>query len=174
MSIHAGLQAFRDVFGEGVCRHRNNRDRGRPGVVQLPDGPGCVEPIHLRHLYIHEDQRIAALRSRAHPVHTDTSVFRSLGSDPKHREHGGDDLPVDIVILGHQDVQPLQIGIIILRFLGNGLFPGQIVDLIIERRAEQRFADEPVRTRRFRPILDVRPSGGSSQRRLLLTFSSPR
>ncbi len=101
--------------------------------------------IHLRHLYIHEDQFITALRSRAHPLHTEAAVFRPLGGDSKHGKHSGYDFPVDVVILCHQDMQPMQIGIIILRLLGNELLPDQLVDLIIERRAEKRFADEAIR-----------------------------
>ena len=157
MSIHSGVQAFRDVFRECVCCHRNDWDGRRPDVLQSPDCSCCVKPIHLRHLYVHENQLIAALSSSAHHIYTDPSVFSAVGTDSKHGKHSGYDFPVDVIILCHQDVQPLQIGIIILRLLGAGLFPDQIIDLIIKRGAEKRFADKTVRARLSCFILNVRP-----------------
>ena len=56
MAVHAGCPVFRNLVGQNVCRDRDDRD-ARPVFAdfQLTDAPRRLDPVHVRHLHIHQD-----------------------------------------------------------------------------------------------------------------------
>ena len=163
MPVHSRLQAFRDVFRERVCRHGYDRDSRCPRLFQFPYRPGRVKAVHLRHLDIHENQFIAVFHSVFHHINADPSVFRAVCRDPVHGQHGGYDLPVDVIVFRHKQVQAPQVGIIIFRLLGSGFLSHESVDPVIKGGAEERLADKSVRPCFFCPVLYIRPVVGRDQ-----------
>ena len=58
--VYAGVKAFFYIFLEHVRRHGNDRNGRRLRKVQRPDYSRGLQPVHVRHLHVHEDQVIAA------------------------------------------------------------------------------------------------------------------
>ena len=156
MSVHAGIHALSNVFRERVRRHGDDRDGRRPRILQFADRPRGLESVHLRHLDIHKDQGIFSFFRLLHLFHTDAAVFGALRRDSEHVEHGGNDLPVDVVILRDEDVQALQVGVIVFRLDRFCLGPQERVDLIVQLGAEQRLADKAVCAGFLRHLFDIR------------------
>ena len=57
--IHPRFQAAFPVAFERMRRHRNDRDM-LAGSSLLADVHGCLQPIHLGHLHIHQDRIVLA------------------------------------------------------------------------------------------------------------------
>ena len=132
MSVHAGVQAFCDIFRKRVRRHGDDRDRGRPRILQRADIPCGIQSVHDRHLDIHEDKGVLSAFRRLHLVDAYLTVLRALRHDSKHPQHGGDDLPVDVVILRDENAYSGKVGVIILRLRRLRFRSQKLVDLIIQ------------------------------------------
>ena len=132
MSVHTGIETFGDVFREGVCRHGNDRDVDCPWIIQFTDSPCSFKSVHLRHLNIHEDQFLIAFYRVGALVKTNASIFSTLRFDAEHAKHGGNDLPVDVVVFGNEDIHAFKIGIVIFHFDGLDFRSQEAVDRIVE------------------------------------------
>ena len=66
MAIHAALKCMDDIILKCICCHCD--DRQLAGIVcsDLPDRPCRVISVHDRHLDIHKDQPIVAIRVLPH------------------------------------------------------------------------------------------------------------
>ena len=67
------------------------------------DAAGGFQPVHLRHLHIHQYQVVVAL---AHPLDGGRTVFDDIDDEQAVFEQRDDDLAVDPIVLGEQYVAP--------------------------------------------------------------------
>lgn len=95
-------RAFLDVFGAGVRCHGDN-GQGNVGTVHGPDGIGGLVAVHHRYPNIHQDPVIVARRGLPEHVHAELSVFRPLQFQAQGLEQLIGDLPVQLVVLRHQE-----------------------------------------------------------------------
>ena len=91
---HPGFQAGAPVIVEGIGGHGQHRRRFAPG--QGMDGSRRLQPVHHRHLHIHQDQRIGMDASLIHGL---TAVFSGIddqaGLQQQHLGHFA--IHVDVV-----------------------------------------------------------------------------
>ena len=65
ITIHAGLKAPVAIPGHCVRCHGNNPQMATGGLFTRANLHGGLEPVHLRHLHVHQDEvKVAALRPR--------------------------------------------------------------------------------------------------------------
>ena len=143
--VHAGGQTLLRIALHGVGGHGDDRHVG-PAAVQAPDRGGRLEPVHLRHLDVHEDEivgKIADRLDRFPAVGGDIDAVAQLG------DQAGGDLLVDLIVLGHQDAQAAGGHGRLSRGAGNGgpVFGGpakQFRQPGQQRRVAQRLVKEAV------------------------------
>ena len=58
--IHAGLQAALPIADQGVRRHRDDRNVALRIGFETSSLSGCLKAVHLRHLYVRQDQVLVA------------------------------------------------------------------------------------------------------------------
>ena len=78
VAVHSGRQAAFAIAAHGVRRHRDDADVPPALALQQPDGGGCFEAVHVRHLDVHEHeiertvfhrgQRLASIADDGHQV----------------------------------------------------------------------------------------------------------
>ena len=105
--VHAGRQAPLPVPLHRVRRHRHDRNVAPRRPLQTPDGRRRLEPVHLRHLHVHQHQverRPADRLERLDPRGGDRDGVPALLQEA-HRE-----LLVDHVVLGQEDAQGAFVG----------------------------------------------------------------
>ena len=98
VSAHSRRKAVLDVVRKRIGRQRDDRDL-RPRVTERTDRARCLEPVHLGHVHVHQDEVIGPLPhrlERLEPVAGEVSRQVELG---QHRAH---DKLVGGVILGNE------------------------------------------------------------------------
>ena len=100
VAIHTGGDTTLPVAQHRVGRHSDDRQVSAGASFRGPDGSGGLEPVHLRHLHVHQHrvevgsieqgQGFAAVRRHRHVV----SLFL---------QHARGDLLVDRVVLRQQN-----------------------------------------------------------------------
>jgi len=106
--VHAGVEAFLHVVGEGVCGHGDYGHGFGIRPVQPADGPGRLIAVHYRHADIHEDSVVIAHGRRFKSFCPCLSFIRDLNGHAVFRQQGFGDFLVQRVILTKQYVAAVQ------------------------------------------------------------------
>ncbi len=87
-----------------MSRHGDDRDvvPEDPGL-RVPNDPGRLEPVHLRHLHVHQDKIV---RDRFQGRDRLLAVGHRVGPIAEFLQDAQGHLLVDHVVLGHQDADP--------------------------------------------------------------------
>ena len=104
--VHSGGQADFAIPRHGVCRHGDDpnlsAETGLMSRLSLADAPGRLQPVHHRHLHVHQHEFVGILAECLNgflPVRDDggreSGVLQVLQRD----------LLVHAVVLGHQDAR---------------------------------------------------------------------
>lgn len=97
--VHPGIHARGAVFGEGVSGHGDDRQQDAAG--QLPYALGGLDAIHLRHLHIHQDQRVIVFLGHGQRPF---AIFGKIhGKAEDFDDQFADNLLIDPVIFSDQD-----------------------------------------------------------------------
>ena len=73
-----------------------------------PDRPGGIVAVHHRHLHIHQDQPVLSRLGRGEGLCHRLPVLADIAGSPHHIQQLLQDFRVDLVVLRHQNVHPLQ------------------------------------------------------------------
>ena len=110
MAVHARIQAGLYIVGKDVGRHGNDR-RALVGAFALKraDAAGSFQTVHLRHHHVHQNRVVGAGRGVLDGLQRLLAVGHSgdLRALFLQQRHG--DLSVQLIVLGQQQVQALQI-----------------------------------------------------------------
>ena len=116
MGVHPGGQGVPDVLRKGVGGHGHDGDGPGQGVVQPPEGPRGLIAVQNGHLHIHQDQLVGPWLRLGKGVHHQLAVLKDVAAGPHDLKQLAEDLGVDLVVLGHQDVHALEdAGLFLLR-----------------------------------------------------------
>ena len=109
--VHPGREARLALLEHGVCGHGD--DAGpRLGRPTLTDPPGCVEPVELGHLHVHQDDVVGLPLERLQRLET---VRRHVGAVAEPLENPQRHHLVHGVVLGQQDPQGRRRGLAVRR-----------------------------------------------------------
>ena len=144
--VHSGLFASQPVFVEGVGGHRQNRRLA--ATRQGANGAGGFEAVHVRHLHVHQNQRVSR---RARLIQRLPAVGRHIDRQTGTVQQFQRDFTVDRLVFGKQNagagVRPAQ-----LRFnaLGAGSlhFGGHGTVAALQAGGKPEAAAHPRRTLR--------------------------
>ena len=109
VGVHAALQTPVNVLGEGVGGHGDDGDALGVGAVQGTDGLGSLVAVHHGHTQVHEDGVVGSLRGGLEFFQTDLPVFRPVQGKAAGGEQLLGDLPVELVVLGQQNVDACKV-----------------------------------------------------------------
>ena len=106
MRLHAGGQTSRDVIGIGVGGEGDDRQHRRIEAKRA-DLAGRLQPVHLGHLDVHEDERVRLVGSGGPRDHGQRAraIDRKFGFATEFFEHGGDQQLIHIVIFRDENAE---------------------------------------------------------------------
>ncbi len=96
--VHAGRETCLPILGHGVRGHRHDPDGRRRWAG--PEPSRRLQPIHLRHLDVHQHDVVATTRDGSDRLHP---VVREVGRVAHPRQQSKGKLLVHRVVLGEQD-----------------------------------------------------------------------
>ena len=120
MLVHPGFLALLHIFQKGVCRHGEDGDDLAQRVCAAADAAGGFEAVHHRHLHIHQDHVILAGLDADKRIHDLLPVGANFAVCALGFQQQLQDLGVDGVVLGAEEVHPAQ-GRDVLRLLRERL-----------------------------------------------------
>ena len=109
VGVEPGLQRALHVLVKGVGGQGDDGDA--PGVLSVhgADDPRRLQTVHFRHTHVHQDRGVIRLRALPELFHGDSAVFRRIDLHAPALQQQGDDLRVDLHILGQQDASACQL-----------------------------------------------------------------
>ena len=160
MVIHPGIQCRLFIFGEGVCRHGDDRDARLLGVIHPPYLLCRIVAVHHRHLDIHEHGGVMVLGAVPHGFDGQLAVEGLLDDGSRHFEDFAGDLDIQLVVLHKQDAPAPEIdgrGFVRLRRTVLPLGHDELLKHIQQAGPEQRLGDEGVHSGPAGFLLDFGP-----------------
>ena len=110
MAVHACVQTGLDIIGKHVGGHRNDGDAVFLRLaLPFADGPRGVQAVHFGHHHIHQHGIKGARRGVFHSLHRLAAVDHRRDFRPLLLQQRNGDLAVQLVILGQQQMQTMQI-----------------------------------------------------------------
>jgi hypothetical protein len=97
-----GLARLAAVLLEHVGGQGHDRHVRAVQALELADRERRLEPVHDRHLHVHQDHVVAAAAGPLDGLHAVLGKVDLVAVPPQHRT---DQLPVHRHVIGHQDVQ---------------------------------------------------------------------
>ncbi len=103
MHVHASVQVFLDLVGHGVRgKGDDRRPRAAAAALHRPDGAGGGDPVHHRHLDVHQDQVVLPGVPR---LHRQRAISDDVYPQAKGRHDGLEHQLVGGVVFRRQDLQ---------------------------------------------------------------------
>ncbi len=144
--VHAGGEAALAIASHDVGGHRQDRNV-LPDVFPLAQLPGGGQPIHHRHLHVHQDQVVGSLGRH---IQCDGTIAGHAHFGAHRLQQLQRHLLIELVVFRQQDLQAVE-AIVMGRLgwlegEGRCLLPEQADDGIEQHGGADRFDQYPIKT----------------------------
>ena len=102
VAVHAGGEAGLVVAAHGVGGDRHDRHAGKPRVGRAPDPPRRLQPVHHRHLHVHEHEIVRFGLKRLERL---LAVADHVDPVPRPAQDDRGEATVDRVVVGQQKTE---------------------------------------------------------------------